>query len=340
MAIDQQSLLKLIKAQKQRIDALDAETMQKLIDAYQTIYRRLAGDIDALLLAIEKAGGTMTRGQLIKLAQYQRLMVDLERELTRYSAYVETEISMAAWAIMYMGSNDAQNLLKLSLEGTGINASVLKILWPEAIEKLLGYLEPGGPLMSKVAGMTGWAVEKVREAIISGVGMGKNPLTTARELAKGIEGALGMNLTDSMRMMRTVQLYSYREANRANFLANSDVVKGWIWYAELDDVCCMSCVAMHGTFHTLDETLDDHHNGRCTMLPVTYTMDQENVVNQTGEDWFKSLGESDQRKMMGPGKFEAWKEGKFELNQIPVQKEDDVYGLMRTEASLKELLGE
>ncbi|MFA5154641.1 MAG: hypothetical protein WC554_19000, partial [Clostridia bacterium] len=42
-----------------------------------------------------------------------------------------------------------------------------------------------------------------------------------------------------------------------------DIVKGWVWMSTLDDVCCMSCVVMHGTMHTNDEVMDDHYNGHC-----------------------------------------------------------------------------
>ena len=36
-----------------------------------------------------------------------------------------------------------------------------------------------------------------------------------------------------------------------------------------DDRVCCSCLALHGTEFPLDETLDDHPNGRCAMIPVT-----------------------------------------------------------------------
>ena len=43
---------------------------------------------------------------------------------------------------------------------------------------------------------------------------------------------------------------------------------------------------------------------------------------------------------MGDTKYEAWKEGKFEFSALSSQHDDDVYGLMRNETSLKDLLGE
>jgi hypothetical protein len=326
-------VIKLMLQQKAKLEKQDAAYIERLVNAYKSIYSRLQGDIDALLLSIEKAGAT-SKGQIIRLAQYKRLMEDVERELVKYSAYVETEIGAAARASMEMASADTKAILTQLLTEGGIGADAIKILYPGAIEKLLGYLDPEGALFKKLGGLGKYTAQQVADKIISGVGIGKNPITIANE----ITDAFGMGLTDSMRMMRTVQLYSYREASRANYIANSDVVKGWVWYAELDADTCSSCISMHGSFHELDETLDDHHNGRCTMLPVTYTMD--NPVEQSGEEWFKAQDDKTQESIMGTGKWEAWKDGKFEFSQLSTTHEDEVYGQMRTETALKDLINE
>jgi hypothetical protein len=43
---------------------------------------------------------------------------------------------------------------------------------------------------------------------------------------------------------------------------------------------------------------------------------------------------------MGPGKLEAWRDGKFTLADVPVTRPDDVYGQMRNEKTLAELTGD
>jgi hypothetical protein len=138
-------------------------------------------------------------------------------------------------------------------------------------------------------------------------------------------------------MTRTVQLWSYREATRANYLNNSDVVEGWIWWAYLPGEPCMACIAQHGTFHTLDETLDDHYNGRCTMIPVVPGMPA--IVEETGEEWFGNLPEGKQQELMGKEKHEAWKGGAFGFGELAGKHTDDVYGQMTTETPLWQLLG-
>jgi hypothetical protein len=148
-------------------------------------------------------------------------------------------------------------------------------------------------------------------------------------------------------MARTVQLWSARRGALEVYKANADIVKGWIWSASLDATVCMACVAMNGTFHELDEILNDHHNGRCAMVPVTNTWadlgfasGQEVTAGiQSGQDWFDNLPASEQSKRMGPAMFAAYQDGAFEFSQLSATYSDDVYGQMRREASLNELIG-
>jgi len=59
-----------------------------------------------------------------------------------------------------------------------------------------------------------------------------------------------------------------------------------------------------------------------------------------GEEVFsRTFDEAAQREIMGPAKWEAWKAGKFKFSDLSRAYTDKVYGTMRGEPSLKELLG-
>jgi len=114
------------------------------------------------------------------------------------------------------------------------------------------------------------------------------------------------------------------------------VLDGWVWHADLGSGrTCMSCVAMHGTQHGVGEVLNDHYTGRCAAVPVVRGF--ENPVEQTGEEWFAAQDEATQRSLLGV-KYTAWSEGKFGLADIPGITVDEVYGPMRVEKSLRELV--
>jgi SPP1 gp7 family putative phage head morphogenesis protein len=182
--------------------------------------------------------------------------------------------------------------------------------------------------------MPGWTVSKVSESLLDGIALGKNPKAIASQLVKDFGGSL----TDVLRMTRTVQLWSYREATRANYIANDDVVTGWIWSSAKDNRTCPACIVMDGTFHKNDEQLNDHHNGRCAMVPVTIL--NPNPERETGVQWLNMQPKAVQQEILGVKRWKAWKDGLIKLEDIPHNVDNDVYGPMRVPKPLKDLLND
>jgi hypothetical protein len=73
------------------------------------------------------------------------------------------------------------------------------------------------------------------------------------------------------------------------------------------------------------------------MIPVTSFLGIGNI--QTGEEWFSNLPESRQADLMGKSMFSAFKDNLFTFDQLSVIYHDDLYGTMRHEASLTDLIG-
>lgn len=331
---DSQNVIELAK--KVRADLLkrDAAAIERIVNAYRGVYKSLQGEIDALVLVIEK--GKYTKAELIRLSQYRNLVREMNNELKRFGSFLATELRTNTDDLLALGLVDGRRLISASFQdatGRLVTEAAFKTVSQDALKNIIAFLDKGGPLYDRLSKLPDVTAEKTAQLIINGVAMGKNP----RAIAYDIQTGLGGGLTDAMRMMRTAQLYSYREANRASYAANSDIVKGWIWYAELDGSTCASCIALHGSFHEIDEVLDDHHNGRCSMIPVTFAGDPG---IQSGEEWFKEQDESTQKGIMGAGKFDAWQAGKFDFASLSTSHTDDVYGNMRTETPLKDLIGE
>ena len=157
-------------------------------------------------------------------------------------------------------------------------------------------------------------------------------------MAQQFQLAMASPFADAVRMARTATLWSYREATRANYQANGDVVSGWSWFAQLDDLVCPACMSMHGTIHDLDEALEGHYNCRCAPVPVV--LGNPLVPDGAGQAWFEEQDEATQRGILGPGAFQAWQDGKFDLSQLPRRVDDDVYGNMVNVTPLKDLIGE
>jgi hypothetical protein len=330
------TVIELAAEYRRALERKDLVAMDRLIQAYRSLYGRLSADIDALALEIAREG-IATATQLYRMDRYRRLLAQTADELQKFQALTAAEIELAARLGIELGEKQARELVAASLTGrtTTRLAGVFHRLPTDVIEQLLGFLQPGGPLYERLGNMASAGVDTIVQALAEAVAKGYNP----RRIAGIMNNQYGMVLTNALRMTRTAQLYSYRESSRASYLANSDVVIGWQWHAELDDSVCLSCVASHGSIHPIDETLNDHYNGRCSMLPITREFGAHLPEDQ-GKRWFENLSDAEQERMMGHAKHEAWKENRFEFEKLVIVHADAVYGPMKTEASLKELLGE
>lgn len=203
---------------------------------------------------------------------------------------------------------------------------------PELRRRMGYYAEEGGALIDSL--------------IIMGVTRGWGPMRTAHMISKYIGS---VPFSAALRQVATAQMYAYRGATReifqANSVSNGGVIKGWIWWAQLDNTTCGSCVVMHGTEHTVDEILNDHHRGRCVMLPKTLTYAEIGITGvsepsweiEDGETWFRRQPGSDQMKILGRQVWTSWRQGGVRLSDLTSTYEDPVFGTMRRQATMSEI---
>lgn len=313
-----------------QIDARDTQALNRLIDNYVSSWQRLELLLNRLLL--ELGDETPTAGQLIRLTRYKRLMEQAAQELAGLQALTGNEIETAGEIGINLGQQHMQELISTAISGGPEIATAFNALPKDAVETLLGFMDPEGPLFARLRLLAPTTTEAVSAAIVEGVTLGFNP----RKIAGLVQDAFGRGLSDALRFVRTAQLWSYREANRAVMVANQNVVDGWIWVAAIGDPnTCMSCIVQHGTVHSVYEPLNDHHNGRCRAAPLVKGFN--NPVDEIGTEWFEKQSAAYQRQAMGPGKYDAWKQGKFRLDQLSTEQIDEVYGPMRIEQTLKAL---
>ena len=314
----------LAQAFKAAIDRQDAAALTRLAKSYKALYERMQDKLDSYLLALSKLDAP-TKAQAMRLTQYKKLMDALETELGKYAAYVEVEIRNNALAGVELAVKQTESYLRT------LGYTMPATLPTRAIVNMLGFLQEDSPLWKRLSLLGPENARKVADSLLEAVAFGYNPAKTA----KMFETAMGGGLTDAMRMSRTAQLYATREANRAMYVANEDVVEGWIWWSSLDSGTCMACAIEHGTFHTNDESMDSHYSCRCTSIPHVKGYEYD---SQKGVDWFKELDEKKQESMMGKSAFEAWKSGAFDLEDMATRRHDDVYGEMLATKPLSELI--
>lgn len=324
------------------------QATSEMVHAYGVAWRRIKAQIDDLTLQIEAA---RQRGEELSAAwlfQHERLRVlqaQVEAELREFARFAEGHIIAGQAEAVEAAQAHAEQLILLGLgePPPGVTLTLAR-LPREAVERLVGFLQDGSPLRDLLDRLGPEASRAVRDRLIAGLITGLNP----REIARQIRGDFGGNLRRALVVARTEILRAYREATYRAFQANADVLDGWIWHASLSTRTCAACWAMHGTFHHLDERLDDHPNGRCAMVPVTKTWKELGFADisetraqvATGESLFARLPEEQQRMILGNAAFEAYKAGVLKLSDLVGRRSDPRWGTMRYRRSLLEALGE
>lgn len=178
------------------------------------------------------------------------------------------------------------------------------------------------------------ATEAMKHHLTVGVSLGHNPRdVVAQDMVDAVKGEFEGGLERAQVIARTEQLDAYRAAAKASDQSMSEVLDHWVWHAELGGRTCVSCLAMHGTEHPLDEDGPiDHHQGLCTRLPVTKTWAQLGFKGITepdpqltpkpgdGVDWLRSQSAETQQKIMGPKRYHAWHDGDYPPADWSVRK--------------------
>ncbi len=252
-----------------RMQALQRERVAatQLVRAYGQVYRNL----DPQIRALEEALRGLENPRPVDIQRLASLRVLKEQtieQVNRYAAYADTTIAGEVQANIAVGLRDSEALVQahfdpawLQENGLVLNTDVQRAIrasWvrvpSEAVETMVGMTQPDSPLRQALVHNLGDVVaQQMVDALVTGIATGKNPRVIARE-------AMGAGLNYSLTTARTAQLWAYREASRANYQANRDIVSGWKWSASLDSRTCPSCLSLHGSLHAADETLNGHHN--------------------------------------------------------------------------------
>ena len=327
-----------------QLSRLETSATNDLLSAYRGVTNRLEDKITVLLSKFEQLEkqGQLTPENVRKLGTWASLLNQIEDEISKYGGYVDTQNRLAAQKSIDLAGkhsqlltatyfNDNPNLLK------AFNATWDK-LPSDQVETLVGFLQQDSQLSINLNNSLGTnAANNFASKLIEGIALGYNP----NKINQLINQTLSEPLTWSLNSVRTTQNYTYREATRANYLNNTEIIGSWKWYAALDGRVCLSCVNQHGREFPLNARLNDHHQGRCTQIPILDRPERFGLKTpkiSLGEKWFNGLPETEQRQRMGNDRYAAYKAGKFKFNELSQEYQNDTFGTMLKEASLKTLL--
>lgn len=307
---------------------------REMIRYYREAWRLIQQQIEALLREMEQAQRAGEAVDVAWLYRYNRLMAlrwQIEMEIRRFSEHLGGIVERVQGTAVGLGLEHADAMAALRMRQVGVVGEWNRLpTW--ATEEIVGAVQANSPLRRLLGALPGEVGEAAADSLVQGVMLGR----PTAEIARSLKRATGMGLVRARRIARTEALRAYREATRQAYLANREVVKGWIWCAALDGRTCPSCWAMHGTVHGLNERLDDHPNGRCAMIPLL--REEEEAPIEPGERAFERLAEEEQVRILGLRGYEAYRRGEVTLKDFVGRRRSRDWGTMRYARSLRAAL--
>lgn len=315
--------------------ARDQSSSRQLIQAYGLAFTRLQVQLAQLTNKIQSAraaGDEITPAWLQREERFKALMQQVGAEINRLAVSADDLITRAQQGEVERALRDSGNLLSAAATDAGV-ATTFNRVNRGAVESLVGTLGDGSPLKGLLKQLPDDGRQQIEKALIEGVTLGENP----RKVATRMREALGGNLTRALRIARTEQVRAYREASRATYRANSDVVSGWEWVASKSQRTCLNCLSRDGQFYELEKPLPAHPQCRCTSIPRL--KGKEPIKRTLGKDWFDAQSDNVQREMMGVKAHELFKAGKLGLKDFEGSKTSADWGETTYQRSLKEIFG-
>lgn len=337
----------------------ERQAASEMVRAYAAAWQRVRAQVDALQAQIDAARsvglvadvfrarlpggpviprtpGTFSPSWIWEQDRLGSLRRQIEAELRQFAAQAGEIVEAGQLRAVEAAQAGSEALVGVAAREVGEVeiAGMFNRLPREAIQDLVGFASDGSPLRSLFAEIAPGVSHGMTDALVAALATGTGPRETARLMRR----QFGMGLARALTIARTEHVRAYREATRRNYEANSDILSGWIWLSACDRRSCPSCFAMHGTKHKVTETLDDHPNGRCVMLPDIKGRERK---IESGEKRLRALTETDQQRVLGKAGHAAWKAGAVQLSDFVGRKDDprSRWGTMRYAKSLRQILG-
>ena len=263
----------------------------------------------------------------------QRIIDNIEqlgRNLKKFS--VEgTQITIDGQTEAAILANDAtQSLVEAAAGKKPANVSIGSSwtnLPDEQLQAFVGFAGDGSPLAELFNKIPQVTTDAMQMALVQGISLGEGPRTVARRVRKAAD--IGRQRAETI--ARTEMIRSAREAQRQLYTQNP-AVQGYRRQATQDARVCLACLALSGTLQATDTIMPSHPNCRCVMIPATMSWAEitgdDSIPDTrpevaTPERILAGLTDAEKIAIMGPARFELYKNGKPLLDMVQVKQDKD-----------------
>ncbi|MBM7796876.1 phage minor head protein [Pseudoglutamicibacter cumminsii] len=303
-------------------DETELDLVRAWVDAWETLepeYRALA---DTLASRIE-TGTPVTRAEVARLDRLQAALGQTQETLTALTSQASAATVDALPALVEVAEGSLATVLATQLPRRlrrTPDPLDIEAINPGAVDAIVA--RTSEQIHSRYRPLPAETVTVMRQQLVSGVTTGTHPRTVARRILQKAEQGFNGGLARATNITRTEMLDAYRYAAQEKAIANQHLIAGRRWLATLDDRTCPSCLANHGRVDPPDAFGPaDHPSGRCTYveelrpwrdLGIDLDGTPEPVAHwQDRDEWWQSLDEKTQRRILGPARFELLASGRI-----------------------------
>ncbi len=333
MADDIIALAEGFRAQLIHADAQAIMAMSRAWTGVEAALQTAVGDLAQQIADLKAKGEEVPQWKLWQMSQYQSLLAQIAGEMGKYSQGAIADIQDEQIKAQQLAAKHAKQMLTAALAGQRSLGTAFDKLPAGAVENITAIAQAGQPLNKLLENAYPTAVAGLTRELIYGTAVGRNPRETARV---AIRKGLAQGLNHILLVARDQQIRNYREMVRQRYKA-SGVVYGYMRLAARNTRTCLACIALDGTIYDTGQVMAMHPQDRCSMIPLVEGFPLPNV--KPASEWFKTLDEDEQRRMMGDGRYEAWRDGLFDFRQVVTVGNHPVWGPSAHVTSLTDLLG-
>jgi SPP1 gp7 family putative phage head morphogenesis protein len=333
------------RAQEAHDAAVANDLARNMYDVQTKLQKQYTPIMEAITKAVER-GEPLTPSQVAQMARFATLDRQATLLLAKFGQYADDTITPQIRRAIDDAQAAAKDMTTTAFIDTepvkGAGAAVMtgwNQLDDRTIEALSARTSANSPL-NQLAGLNAQTIDNMKAILLTGAALGHNQT----KMAKAMQAELGVPLARAMTIARTEVHTAAREATRLTYEANSDIVGGWIWRCSRTARTCAVCWAMDGQEFDTSVKHYTHVNCRCTMVPKTHSWAElgfkgvkEAEQPPSGADAFGHLSAADQKRVLGPGKYQLYSTGKLKLAHLVGEATDPRYGGYRYERSLKDL---
>lgn len=277
---------------------------------------------------LQESGTAVPPQYIYNLQRYNDLIAQIMKVIPDYEKYAVDIITDYQKEDFLLGLDNAKAGIMISRPSDAMWNEVGK----DAAETMAGFAGNGAPLAELLQNDYGNIASEITDALVQGIGLGKG----AYAVAKDMRDVMGSEYARSVRIARTEINRAYRIANAEQYAKSGVVTK--VLRLCYPPTACLACLMLDGK-ECPNGLCEDHPNGKCTTVAVTIG---GNVPEwQHGDDWLMEQTEADQRRIMGDGRYEMWKNDGVPLRDMVEMKENPIWGgspQLISEEKLKEML--